>query len=98
MRPVVACLGELGNKLRAQGDDFITPFAIPLHRFHVGIVEVVQAFMRGQCSGGFDQGLQLRSEEHTSALQSLMSISSAVFCLKNNNDKLIRLEIDNLYI
>src|SRR3546814_1756118 len=28
-----------------------------------------------------------RSEEHTSELQSLMRISSAVFCLKNNNIK-----------
>src|SRR3546814_8674535 len=28
----------------------------------------------------------LRSEEHTSELQSLMRISSAVFCLKKNND------------
>src|SRR3546814_5748074 len=27
-----------------------------------------------------------RSEEHTSELQSLMRISYAVFCLKNNND------------
>src|SRR3546814_5613379 len=29
--------------------------------------------------------LQLRSEEHTSELQSLMRISYAVFCLKNKN-------------
>src|SRR3546814_6502751 len=29
--------------------------------------------------------LQLRSEEHTSELQSLMRISYAVFCLKKNN-------------
>src|SRR3546814_6772801 len=28
----------------------------------------------------------LRSEEHTSELQSLMRISYAVFCLKNNNN------------
>src|SRR3546814_1117353 len=28
---------------------------------------------------------RLRSEEHTSELQSLMRISYAVFCLKNNN-------------
>src|SRR3546814_5542723 len=28
----------------------------------------------------------VRSEEHTSELQSLMSISYAVFCLKKNND------------
>src|SRR3546814_5533537 len=30
-----------------------------------------------------------RSEEHTSELQSLMRISYAVFCLKNNNQKTI---------
>src|SRR3546814_9051575 len=30
---------------------------------------------------------QLRSEEHTSELQSLMRISYAVFCLKKNNKK-----------
>src|SRR3546814_10445215 len=29
----------------------------------------------------------LRSEEHTSELQSLMRISYAVFCLKKNNNK-----------
>src|SRR3546814_1603778 len=29
--------------------------------------------------------VMLRSEEHTSELQSLMRISSAVFCLKQNN-------------
>src|SRR3546814_2744121 len=31
-------------------------------------------------------GRQVRSEEHTSELQSLMRISYAVFCLKNNNN------------
>src|SRR3546814_3171508 len=31
---------------------------------------------------GVDHGLRPRSEEHTSELQSLMRISSAVFCLK----------------
>src|SRR3546814_8058631 len=31
------------------------------------------------------RGGQARSEEHTSELQSLMRISSAVFCLKKNN-------------
>src|SRR3546814_10403628 len=31
---------------------------------------------------------QLRSEEHTSELQSLMRISYAVFCLKKKNDKI----------
>src|SRR3546814_9985300 len=32
-----------------------------------------------------DDGGRLRSEEHTSALQSLMPISYAVFCLKKKN-------------
>src|SRR3546814_9299147 len=32
-------------------------------------------------------GLPVRSEEHTSELQSLMRISYAVFCLKKKNDK-----------
>src|SRR3546814_3936749 len=32
----------------------------------------------------------LRSEEHTSELQSLMRISYAVFCLKKNNKKIRR--------
>src|SRR3546814_9744414 len=32
-------------------------------------------------------GLRLRSEEHTSELQSLMRISYAVFCLKKKNNK-----------
>src|SRR3546814_5258455 len=40
--------------------------------------------------GGTDIGLlqqHLRSEEHTSELQSLMRISYAVFCLKKKNNK-----------
>src|SRR3546814_3361498 len=32
-----------------------------------------------------EHGLDLRSEEHTSELQSLMRISYAVFCLKKKN-------------
>src|SRR3546814_4435780 len=34
---------------------------------------------------GVEGSRQLRSEEHTSELQSLMRISYAVFCLKKNN-------------
>src|SRR3546814_3136937 len=33
-------------------------------------------------AGGGGKGMRLRSEEHTSELQSLMRISYAVFCLK----------------
>src|SRR3546814_6816217 len=40
----------------------------------------------GDMSGDvFGNGLLLRSEEHTSELQSLMRISYAVFCLKQKN-------------
>src|SRR3546814_9976072 len=35
------------------------------------------------CESRYSQVLSLRSEEHTSELQSLMRISYAVFCLKN---------------
>src|SRR3546814_8875961 len=38
---------------------------------------------RGNCFRSERKKLQLRSEEHTSELQSLMRISYAVFCLKN---------------
>src|SRR3546814_6263844 len=44
----------------------------------------------GAKASGFQRGLQgvlrgIRSEEHTSELQSLMRISYAVFCLKKKN-------------
>src|SRR3546814_4295491 len=38
------------------------------------------------CRGGWRQDAPLRSEEHTSELQSLMRISYAVFCLKKKNN------------
>src|SRR3546814_4915156 len=38
-------------------------------------------------TGAADWSPALRSEEHTSELQSLMRISYAVFCLKKNNNK-----------
>src|SRR3546814_7597049 len=40
---------------------------------------------RALVDGRLDQALDLRSEEHTSELQSLMRISYAVFCLKKKN-------------
>src|SRR3546814_9975327 len=39
-------------------------------------------------SASMSDGLAMRSEEHTSELQSLMRISYAVFCLKKKNDKI----------
>src|SRR3546814_9602994 len=40
------------------------------------------ARMSGFCANSSEGGRPLRSEEHTSELQSLMRISYAVFCLK----------------
>src|SRR3546814_5358775 len=53
----------------------------------VGILTVAcnQAFKALSVVGiGLVEGAQIRSEEHTSELQSLMRISYAVFCLKKN--------------
>src|SRR3546814_1086675 len=41
--------------------------------------------LAGHRAGGGDREGVLRSEEHTSELQSLMRISYAVFCLKKKN-------------
>src|SRR3546814_1347241 len=40
-------------------------------------------------------GIVVRSEEHTSELQSLMRISYAVFCLKKKNNKIQHYIFDN---
>src|SRR3546814_6461661 len=45
--------------------------------FHLTSAERKALLVAGACAG--------RSEEHTSELQSLMRISSAVFCLKKKN-------------
>src|SRR3546814_6064978 len=46
-------------------------------------------FKAGSCrSGGSRELCPLRSEEHTSELQSLMRISYAVFCLKKKQNKI----------
>src|SRR3546814_3382677 len=60
-----------------------------------GIVAVAGRFERGACLRIVDgQGAEIargiRSEEHTSELQSLMRISYAVFCLKTKIRKLTR--------
>src|SRR3546814_6058021 len=48
----------------------------------VGVVEVGSQLILCALLGGI-----IRSEEHTSELQSLMRISYAVFCLKKKNNK-----------
>src|SRR3546814_508086 len=51
----------------------------------VGLVSPYLAYMRQDRR--FQPGEAVRSEEHTSELQSLMRISYAVFCLKKKNTK-----------
>src|SRR3546814_5660138 len=44
------------------------------------------------CSSASQSTVWMRSEEHTSELQSLMRISYAVFCLKKKQDKIASLK------
>src|SRR3546814_7167844 len=54
--------------------------------------------LRAQAGGVLvDRVVELRSEEHTSELQSLMRISYAVFCLKKKKLKQHQNSIDNIY-
>src|SRR3546814_3064856 len=68
----------------------------PLQRFHllrlVGLLVVVAQQMQDAVDQQVDRvvrhRLALRSEEHTSELQSLMRISYAVFCLKKKKNRI----------
>src|SRR3546814_6876189 len=55
-------------------------------------VQLVQGSARGGALAHGSGAARARSEEHTSELQSLMRISSAVFCLKKKTHQL-----DNMY-
>src|SRR3546814_7878930 len=58
-----------------------TSFIDDLGADSLDIVELVMAFEE-------EFGVEIRSEEHTSELQSLMRISYAVFCLKKKKNKI----------
>src|SRR3546814_5192209 len=55
--------------------------AVPREEIALARVDHVRLFIARQKAGPF-----IRSEEHTSELQSLMRISYAVFCLKKTNN------------
>src|SRR3546814_12440730 len=82
---------------RSAGDfrkDHLGKHAVAIHRLELGIrLEMARIHRRFRIDEVFDVeillaaaqhlgGVFLRSEEHTSELQSLMRISYAVFCLK----------------
>src|SRR3546814_5193816 len=56
---------------------------VPVYSFNGQGLWISRARGRGKRVGGSER---LRSEEHTSELQSLMRISYAVFCLKKKNN------------
>src|SRR3546814_4740234 len=57
--------------------------------FHIDIAELRYEGGKGFLYVAVDRTSKLRSEEHTSELQSLMRISYAVFCLKKTKLTLI---------
>src|SRR3546814_5470470 len=58
---------------------------IMFHGLHGAVDEAIVAENVDKPIGPMIADLYIRSEEHTSELQSLMRISYAVFCLKKNN-------------
>src|SRR3546814_10688837 len=51
-----------------------------------GYLALLESHVKPNLGSAFDPNVWARSEEHTSELQSLMRISSAVFCLTNKNN------------
>src|SRR3546814_4947649 len=69
-----------------------TEVTMKFHDFqqaHSESVVALRALSQSVAAKGMDKVL-LRSEEHTSELQSLMRISYAVFCLKKKNQLTIK--------
>src|SRR3546814_4701343 len=93
MKAMILCSSPRrdGNS-RALGEAVAEGLAAAGH--HADVIhadDIVQAFLKncrtcrrpdGECTIADDFRTVFRSEEHTSALQSLMRISYAVFCLK----------------
>src|SRR3546814_8835742 len=57
------------------------PYSVGIHQFTLSASIGIALYDGGSVSGS----QLMRSEEHTSELQSLMRISYAVFCLKKKN-------------
>src|SRR3546814_585620 len=78
-------LGRAADYLRRQGrdiDDALLSHAAPLGWEHISLTG---DYLWSDMKLPEDGFRPLRSEEHTSELQSLMRISYAVFCLKKKN-------------
>src|SRR3546814_3372489 len=60
----------------------------------IGLFELRGGYHFSPYEGFPNQYMDMRSEEHTSELQSLMRISYAVFCLHNNTE-IVRVTVNN---
>src|SRR3546814_4732688 len=88
--PVRAAAPELAG-LDALEYDYMNGIQLFLDRIPTQAVHGHVAYLSSPWAlTSINQGL--RSEEHTSELQSLMRISSAVFCLKKKNTHITRLQ------
>src|SRR3546814_1444315 len=86
MKSLIGLLPATAGRIRYGGED-ITKLE-PERRAHRGIGYIPQGrdvFPRMTIAENLQVG-ELRSEEHTSELQSLISISYAVFCLQKNKN------------
>src|SRR3546814_5213637 len=91
----------LGNALMAFMGIGVKVATLPVVALGVGIGVDYGIYIYSRLESFLRAGLPLqeayyqtlRSEEHTSELQSLMRISYAVFCLKKKNNKIIKLNI-----
>src|SRR3546814_4200766 len=85
-------LSGLGRLLRGRGAfaGLLNSFWFGMTGFTVGDLHVAQLARGGKAQRvSHDFVRRLRSEEHTSELQSLMRISYAVFCLKKKKSEII---------
>src|SRR3546814_2396599 len=72
-----------GRTVKTSGDGVMCVFATPDAAFRAAtLMRDAQKRTPVSIHAGFHFGPVIRSEEHTSELQSLMRISYAVFCLK----------------
>src|SRR3546814_7519655 len=87
----VAPSGTLGARGDRESDMIRSELLQALHKDNPDLradeIEQVADIFFGEIAGRLAEGGRVRSEEHTSELQSLMRISYAVFCLKNKKDR-----------
>src|SRR3546814_1526157 len=77
-------LRDTGHVLDHVGVGGLDPVLLPVSLTHGQALGLADLQRKGG-GAGVQAGAFLRSEEHTSELQSLMRISYAVFCLKKKN-------------